>query len=1407
MAGHDHASDSERTPGNDALRRATAPAKEAGATSAGAGTAPARAVAPDATRSPDAASLGARQVNGKFVTGTVGGPSLPADVRVGFNPINVAHELIDAIDQAEVQTSTGGFFGHMLPPREWRRHIDFPKVASLLSNRTAKQVKLVEDEYEAYEGRTLREDIFGGGESHFPSDLTKDQLDQVQAMMSGTTPSSPETVQDAAAHQLTVDAARLHELLFGDLEEKDIEEVMGLLRRSAQGNVDLRDEYERLHVTTFFGGLAKLPVTEIPRAMLLVGGNIVAADRFEVSLELSRIEAIDQQIAELTKPVSTLAAMSLEIAGSSVPKYLLDNLKKARQRLVEDVTRRGQQAVAEGRQEAGGEDPKAAQMAGEARASAVLGGVASAATRVGGREGEILRAVAFSDPAARVAAELRKLKESGDLKPESIAAALRQLRDEAEAEARRLHPQGTKEDVAGETRSLSEEYFRRLQDVWNAGVKGDELRFDALLGDVGDATEVKINRELLEGHGRLDDVQELVLALTGNRKDMEAVKRVLYDKSASQIALLRLKYMIATGGRTLDYDLFGEAATHADEQWKDHQIQVTHLLDPGNKATGSDRLILEDYMQRPVHEGATEEVLYIAARSEREYQYTIDNQGATGWWRDHWGDEARSLLDDTIKIVRESKAQYLTKAGWLYNPFGEDRVMNEGWTRSEEAQDLLLRMRLARATIRGDRERYEKATAALRATFEMVASFVIQAALTAVLGPVAEAVFAAAGIAETVEAAATMTRLVTWARETGVGIAATVGSNAIVHGDDYSLDMFKHDVLGGLGGAVGQAAAEKFLGPIATGIARRLGTECPPGIVRVAGTYGNITGAALATDEEVNLSMRNVVQTHLMAKGGEMITGAVKTRLDLPHGSTIVEANHPYEEGGLATEPGQNQPVLESKPTVKPAAKTLDEPAAKAPPKTQAATTPADEPAAKPAASKAVKAAADEVQPQPAATVAQTADEAQAAAPSAVIDDLNLDQAFAPWEGKKGPSKPRSVEAAGKRVATAKEKVENATSERSSARERSASATEMVDQARKTLNDAKAAARKAAADYKKAPPGARQAPRSEDTKARKAVRAAEANLDRAKANAKKATAASNSADKQLAKAQERRADSEKGLAAAAKAKADREALAAAKAGRNEGKKARAEWSENQRAEQAKKLGAHSYEQLHHAIELDVLDRYPEVFSKQELLDIANIRVIPLELRPSQRTLLGKAVGKGTVENPGAVKGIKFDQVAQPDGSTAPRPTVTSRGAKDRPSQLHQSAIRRLLDRGYAALDQEVSAAQAKGKLAPGSPEYKAFVRKRIEGLRDEVDHLYGGLFGQARQEAGLRGPNQAQSRARQPAEPAAGNRPVRPFVAFPGVAGKSEKDADEERKRVERAERDRRAAELNARNKDQEDQP
>ncbi len=115
MADHDHASESERAPDNDALRWATAPTKEAGATSPGAGTAPARAVAPDAMRSPDAASLGARQVKAKlvsegalnFLSAKTTGQTCSADDQVcepiSDNPLAAYPYLAIALDRDSLQ--------------------------------------------------------------------------------------------------------------------------------------------------------------------------------------------------------------------------------------------------------------------------------------------------------------------------------------------------------------------------------------------------------------------------------------------------------------------------------------------------------------------------------------------------------------------------------------------------------------------------------------------------------------------------------------------------------------------------------------------------------------------------------------------------------------------------------------------------------------------------------------------------------------------------------------------------------------------------------------------------------------------------------------------------------------------------------------------------------------------------------------------------------------------------------------------------------------------------------------------------------------------------------------------------------------------------------------------------------
>ena len=111
----------------------------------------------------------------------------------------------------------------------------------------------------------------------------------------------------------------------------------------------------------------------------------------------------------------------------------------------------------------------------------------------------------------------------------------------------------------------------------------------------------------------------------------------------------------------------------------------------------------------------------------------------------------------------------------------------------------------------------------------------------------------------------------------------------------------------------------------------------------------------------------------------------------------------------------------------------------------------------------------------------------------------------------------------------------------------------------------------------------------------------------------------------------------------------------------------------------RRLGMKPGEEIHHAIELQVLDYYPDVFTPAELNALGNMRGIP------DKPLV-----------PGGPKG----------------------------SQLHQSFIRNLLDERYRQLDEII---ESRGYM-PGYPDYNRLVRDHIEAARREVDALYGHLF-------------------------------------------------------------------------------
>jgi hypothetical protein len=120
--------------------------------------------------------------------------------------------------------------------------------------------------------------------------------------------------------------------------------------------------------------------------------------------------------------------------------------------------------------------------------------------------------------------------------------------------------------------------------------------------------------------------------------------------------------------------------------------------------------------------------------------------------------------------------------------------------------------------------------------------------------------------------------------------------------------MLKRDLAMGYAGAVGGKVAEKLVGPVAAGLAERLGTKCPQEIVALAGTVGSMEAAAAAEGESLtdDLNLQGVMKNHLMGKAAEGITKVTTKGLHLDAIPRPVEHGEPVVEGRSA--PGEPAP-------------------------------------------------------------------------------------------------------------------------------------------------------------------------------------------------------------------------------------------------------------------------------------------------------------------------------------------------------------------------------------------------------------------------------------------------------------------------------------------------------------------
>ncbi len=823
----------------------------------------------------------------------------PADIAIqdAFNPGSIVHQLLIAIDQsdtyvAETKTSSSsnGFaMGHQMI---FKRKVDFPAVVKALNGLTPAEAKRVEAEYAAHENnRSLVTDLFGKGESGYDSNLNENQRAQIRALLAGTKASHD--ADDAerglvATNKAMTQAAEVQRLLKGKPSAANVEQVMSILRQPKEANSALNEAYKRL------GGLLYVDLMrtgQSPRAELLMEGRVVEADTLKVAGARRRLEEVNAEVKKL-EALKDLTLENLLTGPSALERALneekLSKLRGEQTKLIGEIEATGQQAIAEAHSEKGD---------AAARVKAVFGDLAGLKGAVGSKSATVIQALVDNKPAVRIAASLRISAEAGKLTGPQLTAALRSLRAEADAQAARAMRGAPPDAVKVEADKLARAYFREVQTTYDELTKDNPKRkpFDELVNETGNKGDENLNKELVASAGHLSDVRELVLALQGDRKDMATVERVLRNKDALTIKILKSQYLIMTMGRSLDYDLFGISATKAGQKDLSELPMVSN--EAKGKASGTSRLNLEDYLQRPDKTGGPEEVRYIWSRAIREYEYAIEHRGITGAINDAWGNEPRKLLNETRTKLSIMVLQYRRMVGW--DP-DSNTVLYPEALRAPEVLNLIHEMRLARHTIRGDRAAYEEATAKLRATFTAIASFVIQAALSAILTPAAAALFR---VAKGTHAALTLANQVRkFAATLAASTGANIGSTIAVTGD-YSLAQLKSALAGGAAGQFGGVVFDKVLGRVAKGLAEQkgwsLGVE-----LRELGKNTVSTEASLWTEGKSLLedpSLTRVLTEHFQGRAGELITaGTTKVvGLDGAPASGTTDTG-PAKSGGAA---------------------------------------------------------------------------------------------------------------------------------------------------------------------------------------------------------------------------------------------------------------------------------------------------------------------------------------------------------------------------------------------------------------------------------------------------------------------------------------------------------------------------
>lgn len=749
----------------------------------------------------------------------------------GFNPTTRAHDLLRAVDSEQYTfavKNSGGTFGGMVEDVDAeRRKIDFPAAVTALDGLTASQVKRVEEVFFAFEKKTtLRDDLFGTGQSGRRADLTKDQVARLEALLAGTKaePLDPdvmaelrryppeiagplkadlETRADAgpALHRHQAEAAELHQLLASELDEGKRERVMAMHRRPATEIDALDASYAQAYgpaALTYDLNL-RLKGLQLMRMTELREGNFAQADACAIEDKRRRIEELNKQDSKFDDI----------LPGGLVVGYdvMREERKKEKQKLTGDI-----QAIVElNKREALADAPNSGKSAGQAvseRLRTILDQQdGEAGTTLGAELGRTLAKedaavlAAATDPwnntntanlVRAAAAQLAADEKAGATSAKRVIETLKGFRDLAQHDltAQVYDPRVPAEqklalqrDGEGAITRLAQQYVEEYKAEYTKLAGEGARSYDEIMHSADDADETYI-KDLSYGGGRTSDLGELEHAM--GKKDVDAVKTLLRKQpSREKVDELVAAYDKLGDGHDLRRELFG-----ADQLGRTATPELAQLGSSmfvrGGLVSGRDAAQVAEQLIKPGAAGmkGQDEARWIVKGGLTEYGVTMDHRGVTGRLREIGDDpETERLLERTRDDLAALGRQF------------------EAETDPAKRERLVAEMRRLRATLTGDADAYEKDNERVLGEIRSALSFAVSIAL-AVLIP-----GAGAGIAAFLQTAA-------------LNIAATVASNFVIKMGDYSLADLKADVLGGALGAGGAKFGEELMGRVAAAVMR-----------------------------------------------------------------------------------------------------------------------------------------------------------------------------------------------------------------------------------------------------------------------------------------------------------------------------------------------------------------------------------------------------------------------------------------------------------------------------------------------------------------------------------------------------------------------------------------------------------